>query len=309
MSNNSRWGSLRKDSGKAFNPRLLKLSQGGNERGALAMAKIGDPRCAEGSPEAHLCVPRPDWVTTFLPREEFVNSATNQWFVNVADNRRSLDNQNGGFTVFARVLGDGMDLVDDLIALQHLPNAAYTLAAEPMRLLEVLGTLPVHALPAEPPTGFGCFQVDELVALFTEPEPPNIGDPIPDPAEPHNLSVLSGDCGTLLADPGDFVPNPSQSQACTDPDAFGWGVFDDGGQLFFRTVQGEMLPYTFTCEEVLESKAQLTSRRTTMMAATAPEFVYVEEAIVLPESRAAMRLAAALVTLWALAWKLRKSGR
>jgi len=39
------------------------------------------------------------------------NSATSQWFINTADNSDNLDNQNGGFTVFGRVLNDGMALV------------------------------------------------------------------------------------------------------------------------------------------------------------------------------------------------------
>lgn len=60
-----------------------------NTRGTVAMAKV------EGDPD----------------------SATNQWFVNVADNSASLDTSNGGFTVFATVLGDGMDTVDEIDAL------------------------------------------------------------------------------------------------------------------------------------------------------------------------------------------------
>ena len=54
-----------------------------NTRGTVAMAKIaGDP-----------------------------NSATNQWFVNLADNL-DLDTTDEGFTVFANVIGDGMEIVD-----------------------------------------------------------------------------------------------------------------------------------------------------------------------------------------------------
>ncbi len=68
-----------------------------NLRGTIAMAKVG------GDPD----------------------SATSQWFFNLADNSANLDNQNGGFTVFAQVLNDGMDVVDTIAALQRCADVAF----------------------------------------------------------------------------------------------------------------------------------------------------------------------------------------
>jgi cyclophilin family peptidyl-prolyl cis-trans isomerase len=39
------------------------------------------------------------------------NSATSQWFFNLANNSTNLDNQNGGFTVFGHVVGDPNNLL------------------------------------------------------------------------------------------------------------------------------------------------------------------------------------------------------
>ncbi|MER2492688.1 peptidylprolyl isomerase [Catenovulum sediminis] len=45
------------------------------------------------------------------------NSATSQWFFNMADNTGNLDSQNGGFTVFGEVTGNGMEILEAIGAL------------------------------------------------------------------------------------------------------------------------------------------------------------------------------------------------
>ena len=89
------------------------------------------------------------------------NTATNQWFVNLADNRSNLDNQNGGFTVFARVLGTGMTVPDNIAALPFfdvsatlggdftaLPLTTNTLSAQTIILVNSVRVIPVYPAAA-----------------------------------------------------------------------------------------------------------------------------------------------------------------
>ncbi len=78
-----------------------------NRRGTVAMAKLGS------NP----------------------NSATSQWFVNLADNSANLDNQNGGFTVFGEVSAASMAVVDAIAALPR------TNAGSPFDALPFVGAI------------------------------------------------------------------------------------------------------------------------------------------------------------------------
>lgn len=75
-----------------------------NTRGTIAMAKLGSGP----------------------------NTATNQWFFNLADNSANLNNQNGGFTVFGRIVNDAGLAVMDRIAAVPVFNAGGAFDAIPL---------------------------------------------------------------------------------------------------------------------------------------------------------------------------------
>ena len=78
-------------------------SERSNTRGTIAMAKIGND---------------PD-------------SATNQWFFNLADNSDNLDNQNGGFTVFGKTKTQTDLLFVDILASSPVANAGGVFSSLP----------------------------------------------------------------------------------------------------------------------------------------------------------------------------------
>jgi len=100
-----------------------------NLRGTIAMARLG------GQPD----------------------SATSQFFVNLADNV-FLDSVDGGFTVFGEVVEPTLDVVDAIAALPRVegPFALHS------SLRNVFQELPVRKEPSGLPGGPGCFDPDAL---------------------------------------------------------------------------------------------------------------------------------------------------
>ena len=112
-------------------PAVVNEPEISNTRGTVAMAKLGtDP-----------------------------NSATSEYFISLADNSQNLNNQNEGFTVFARVAGNGMTVADSIAGLTRKnfsttnsaltdcpvtdpPPAAYDVAS----LVKVVSAAPVNPL-------------------------------------------------------------------------------------------------------------------------------------------------------------------
>jgi cyclophilin family peptidyl-prolyl cis-trans isomerase len=86
-----------------------------NIRGTVAMAKLsGDP-----------------------------DSATSEWFINMADNSDNLDNQNGGFTVFGQVLDAGMDVIDTIASITVYDRAVDHFAMGQIPLENYINNSPI----------------------------------------------------------------------------------------------------------------------------------------------------------------------
>jgi cyclophilin family peptidyl-prolyl cis-trans isomerase len=109
------------------------IVQGGGFRTPLA---TDIPRRAPVPLEYNLANAR---GTLAAARSQNVDSATSEWFFNVIDNSTTLGQANGGgYTVFGRVLGTGMTVVDAIAALP-IVNASGT--PDPNQLF---GMLPVR---------------------------------------------------------------------------------------------------------------------------------------------------------------------
>lgn len=109
-----------------------------NLRGTIAMAKLGND----------------------------ANSATNQWFFNLSDNSANLDAQNGGFTVFGQVTGNGMAIIDAIAALNRF-NMGSTTAFTSIPLRNYTAADNTNNVPV---TGDHLMLIQNVVILNADPD-------------------------------------------------------------------------------------------------------------------------------------------
>jgi len=119
-------------------PTIINEFSESNVRGTIAMAKVG------GNP----------------------NSASSEWFINLSDNT-GLDAQNGGFTVFGRVIDDGMEVVDAIANLPAVELQGQNAPPFPVPLINYAGSGQVFR---------SNFVFTEFSILSGEYAPPNAFD-------------------------------------------------------------------------------------------------------------------------------------
>jgi cyclophilin family peptidyl-prolyl cis-trans isomerase len=193
-------------------------SQRGNDRGTVAFAKLG------GDPK----------------------SATTNWFISVADNRTNLDNQNGGFTVFGRVLD--MAPVDAIAAMQIatdddtfwletaiFPNGPFAPLQQP----------PLFGTP------YGCFDPADQATVLDAAQLPALSAQ-PDPVISGAVFTVSAACGTPTTT-ATFTEDPGPAH-CPDLDRI--AVRTTGPAVPVTLVGGSPSYVELTCEQVEESFAQ-----------------------------------------------------
>jgi cyclophilin family peptidyl-prolyl cis-trans isomerase len=266
------------------NQATMICSQRGNERGTVALAKSGGD----------------------------VNSGSNSWFINLSDNRVNLDNQNGGFTVFARVF-QGMNVVEAIAALTRITrdDLAWIGSEYAGQLLPALGQPdtsflfngPLLSPPLYDVAGlYGCWDPRHQVSILDASVLPDrlvvVDDPII-PAIAANRRfpwTLSSTCGTptTLAT---FVADPGPPE-CPAVDRIGIAT---NGPVFRVCTGGACTSFSeFSCAQAAGALAQRELWRADFHAHFLEQLVYVTSTNVttVPEPGA---LAAAAIALGSLA--------
>lgn len=124
----------------SFDNGSVSIVQGGGFRAAGGSSVAEVPKFAPVALEYNLPNSR---GTLAAARTTDINSATSEFYFNVRDNSSILNQGNGGgYTVFGRVIGNGMNIVDRIAALQRV-NAGPPFNELPVR--DFTGGTPTNA--------------------------------------------------------------------------------------------------------------------------------------------------------------------
>ena len=101
------------------------------------------------------------------------NSATNQWFINLSNNNAAnLDLQNGGFTAFGQVTGNGMAIVDAIAALN-------TFTVNVLKDFPLRNYSTSDETAKKPVTGDHIMLIQNIVVLNADPDTASALSPTP----------------------------------------------------------------------------------------------------------------------------------
>ncbi len=215
-----------------------------------------------------------------------VNSATSEFFINLADNT-FLDSVDEGFTVFGAVVPADMSVVDAIGTLPRLVGRWSLNSA----LRETFGDLPVHNLPTEPPGGYGCF----------------------DPAAIPEFELAGWTRALVNLAVTALEPDPLTgavyylSDTCTGSGALGppsVPCTTSRAVAYKSGVSWIVDPTAMTCDRIAESEESLAARRDDQQPQVAADLVLVST-IAVPEPAAPILLTSGLLGLSGL-HRLRK---
>jgi cyclophilin family peptidyl-prolyl cis-trans isomerase len=210
------------DTPDPLNPGGQICSVRGNERGSVALAKVA------GNP----------------------SSGTTNWFINLADNRSNLDNQNGGFSVFGRLVGGTLAVAD---AIAALPRASQDDLAWMESAFQTSSGFAVPLLESPLATPFGCWnRAQEATALVAA----QLGTSLQAWLDPILASFpmqVSAACGTPIPIPASSADLPPDS--CPDPGGVAVRVT---GPLTLQFPGGTPAFVSLSCAQVQESLDQRT---------------------------------------------------
>jgi cyclophilin family peptidyl-prolyl cis-trans isomerase len=221
------------------------------------------------------------------------NSATSEWFINQNDNSANLDSQNGGFTAFGQVLGNGLEIAQAISDLEdRVPDAPlpFYLAAVQSQWWSIFLDSPLLG-PIDLDGDHGCFDPAQSGLLLVE-NPTHGADYAPDETLGVDVTVVSTACETGGGGGGAGVG----SIPCTAPGRRVIRIDPDTSEpIPDAAAEFGLAEVTLSCEGLAASEASFAVRLADIAAQLDGSFVKLAYSI--PEPGASSAGAAALLCL------------